>query len=224
MAFGDYTQLQAEIQSFLWDRTDVVAKIPTFITLAEAEMKRLLKTQQAVVSRPMALSAGNGVGGLPGASRKIRSVVLNEISGNGTFELDYATPEAMAGYNFVNPARPRFYTIEGDRLRILPLPDQAYTGTVHYRSVFDPLADTNTTNWVLEQHPDIYLSGALKYAKMWLIDQDQDWGSVFYGAIDQANQDEPMIQTNSTLRADEVSAMGNRSGYNIYTDGYGRPL
>lgn len=220
MSFESYDALKSEIQSFLWDRSDVAAKIPTFITLAETEMKRLLRTQQCVLSRPFSLSSN--IAAIPTNGRSIRAVqlVLPQAD-ETTFDLDYVTPEQMASWSVSSAAQPRFYTIEGGRLKFFPTPEQGYTGTIHYRGVLDALGATNPTNWVLEEHPDIYLAGALKYAKLWLIDADQDWSSMFYGAIQQANRDQPMIQTNTTLRADAVSTLGRNGGYDIYSDSYG---
>lgn len=219
MGFANYTALKAEIQSFLWDRTDVVSRIPSFIELAEAEMKRLLRTQQCNLVRPYSISFSQGA--LPSNSRAIHSVVIDLPANAGTKDLTYVTPEQVAAYNFVTPGQPRFYGIDGDRLRFYPDPDQTYTGTIHYRAPFDPLSDSNISNWILEQHPDMYLSGALKWAKRWLIDSDQDWETPFFAAIEQANRDEPMIQVNSRMRTDEVAIMGGVGGrYNIFSDSY----
>lgn len=220
MSFSDYPNLQLEIQSFLWDRSDVVAKIPTFIQLAEAEMRRELRTQQVVVTRPLSISSA--LAGLPSNERQILSIQLNWPDGNGTVDLDYATPEQMAEWSVVTPQKPRFYTVQDNRLKFLPTPDREYTGTMTYRSAFDALSDSNQTNWILERHPDMYLSGALKWAKAWLIDSDQDWSSPFYNAIAAANRDTPMRQANTKLRADDVSVLNRTSGqYRIYDDTYG---
>lgn len=219
MSFENYSALQAEIQSFLWDRADVVAKIPTFITLAEAEAKRLLRTQQAVLARPFTISGS--IGAIPSGERAILSLTINLPQGSGTYDLDYATPEQLAEWSIVSPGQPRFYTIEGDRLRVLPVPDQSYTGTMRYRGVFDSLGEGVLTNWLLERHPDIYLAGALKYAKLWLIDQDADWSGMFYNAIAQANKDTPMRQTNTKLRADAITSMSGVGRYDVRSDTYG---
>ncbi len=220
MAFADYTGLKSEIQSFLWDRTDTVAKVPSFIALAEAEMKRLLRTQQVVQNQPYTVTGE--IAAIPCNARQILAVRLDATQGAGTFDLDYATPEQASQYNFVSPARPRFYTVESDQVRLYPTPDQTYSGTVVYRDVFCPLSASNRTNWVLERHPDIYLCGALKWAKAWLIDQEQDWSGPFYSAIEAANRDQPMRQANSRLRADDVTVLNGRGGrYNIRDDSYG---
>lgn len=222
MSFANYTGLQEEIKSFLWDRTDVVARIPSFIQLAESEMRRLLRTQQSVKRQTYTVS--NTTGSVPCDEMQIMAIQLQLPGANaGTIDLDYATPEQMAQWSVVSPQRPRFYTVENDTIRFLPSPDQTYSGVIIYQADFSSLSATNRTNWILERHPDIYLSGALKWAKRWLIDQDQDWDTPFYQGIEAANRDQPMRQRNSRLRTDEAASM-NRAGrgrWNIYSDSYG---
>lgn len=220
MSFSNYTGLQEEIKSFLWDRTDVSARIPSFIQLAESEMRRLLRTQQTVKRQSYNLTSGTA--SVPCDEMQIMAVQLQLDSPNaGTVDLDYATPEQMAQWNFVSQARPRFYTVENETLRFAPVPDKAYAVTVIYTAYFTPLSATNRTNWVLEKHPDIYLSGALKWAKRWLIDQDMDWDTPFYAGIEATNRDQPTRQANSRLRTDDVAVMNRRGRYNVYTDSYG---
>ena len=220
MSFGTYAELQAEVQSFLWDRTDVVSKVPTFIALAEAEMKRLLRTQQVVSQTPYSVSGE--ISFLPSGASEILSVQLDWPSpGQGTIDLDYQTPEMMDQWSLVSPSRPRFYTIVDERVYFLPVPDQEYTGHMRVRERFGSLSNSNRSNWILERHPDIYLCGALKWAKRWLIDSDQDWETPFYSAIEAANHDQPMRQRNTTLRNDELSMMSQGGRYDIRTDSYG---
>lgn len=219
MAFSDYTGLKAEIQSFLWDRTDTVAKVPSFIALAEAEMKRLLRTTQGVSQQPYTVTGE--IASIPCEARQILSVRLNVPEGQGVFDLDYVTPEQASQFNYMAPARPRFYAIEDGLVSLYPTPDQTYSGDVVVRSAFDALSNSNRTNWVLEQHPDIYLCGALKWAKAWLIDGEQDWASPFYAAIEAANRDQPQRQANTRLRADGVSMLNRGGRWNVYTDSYG---
>lgn len=218
MSFDTYADLQAEIRSFLWDRTDVVAKIPTFISLAESEMRRLLRTRQVIRQTPFTVSAGTS--GLPCCTSEVLTIQI-ALPGSdvATYDLDYVSPEAMDQWSGQSASRPRFYTILGDRLYFLPVPDQSYSGHMRLRDGFPSLSASNRCNWILEKHPDIYLAGALKWAKRWLIDQDQDWETPFLEGIAQANRDQPMRQRNTTLRTDGVAGTGG--AYNVYSDTYG---
>ena len=222
MAFTTYEELQAEIASFVWDRQDIVAKIPTFISLAEAEMRRLLRTRDTIQQQPFTVSTDKK--GIPCGTQEILSVKLDSPEGQffSSETLTYMTPEAIDEYEDQGPSRPRFYTILGDRMYLLPTPDQAYTGHIRIRSGFCPLSDENECNWILERSPDIYLWGALKQTAPWLYEDERisTWNSMFREAIEQANRDMPIRQRDTKLRADSVTALTRRTAYNVKTDRY----
>ena len=57
---------------------------------------------------------------------------------------------------------------ETETLRFGPAPDTAYTGYLSYYKSFGALSDTNTTNYILNNHPGIYLYGSLYHAANFL--------------------------------------------------------
>jgi hypothetical protein len=81
--------------------------------------------------------------------------------------------------------QPGTYTILGDNFRFAPAPASSYTGVINYYKEFDPLSDSNTSNYILANHPAIYLYGSLYHA------------ANFLGGIEpnQAGQWEKMYQT-----------------------------
>lgn len=214
---NNYAELQATIKSFLWDRSDVGAQIPTFIRLAESEARRLLRTAEANARKPFTVSGE--ISGIPCGAGAIKAIRLGTEEDGGC-DLDYVTPEVFAAQK-PNTGRPRFYTVQNELLYFFPTPVQTYSGVIVYVDPFEPLSNTCRENWLLCRYPDIYLAGSLKWAKAWLIDDDQDWATPFYSAIDAANLDNPRVQTNTTLRADEVTVLGSRrQGFNITTGGF----
>lgn len=213
----NYAELQTAIRSFLWDRTDVTAQVPTFIQLAESEARRLLRTAQVNSMRPFNVSGG--VAAIPCGAGAIKGVRLGSPDDTGC-DLDYLTPESVVSQK-PDTGRPRFYTVQNERIYLYPTPDKMYSGAIIYVDPFEPLSDTCTDNWLLKRHPDIYLAGALKWAKAWLIDSDWDWATPFYSAIEAANLDNPRVQTNTRLRTDEVTILGSRrQGFNVTTGGF----
>src|SRR5262245_13525829 len=46
MPFGNYAELQAEIVGFLGERTDLIAKVPSFITLCEQTIAAQLRSRE----------------------------------------------------------------------------------------------------------------------------------------------------------------------------------
>lgn len=217
--FDTYAQLKEQVASFLWDREDAAAKIPVFIQLAEAEARRLLRTRQTTDSVPFTISSATA--GIPCDAGSIKAIRIDDPDESSSRELDYMSPERWASLGSMSSGWPRFYTIQNDRIYFAPHGDEPIKGSLVYIGPFCPLSDTCRTNWLLKKHPDIYLCGALKWAKAWLIDSDQDWSSPFYAAISAANRDDPRVQMNTKLRADEATAMGSRhKTFDIRTGGF----
>lgn len=215
MSFKNYDGLKEEIQSFLWDRSDVVAKIPSFIELAESEMRREITGRNSTFRRPFT-AAG------PNVSIPCDAGVVYGVTLSCGRELTYTAPENITrGMDDLRTGRPLFYTVDSGKIRLFPFDgSEGVSGEIVYRGPFCALSSQNKSNWILEQHPDIYLCGALKWAKRWLIDQDQDWDSPFYAAIKRANAALPRVQSNTKLRANDVTRMAGRRGFNIWTGGY----
>lgn len=212
--FDNYDQLKTQVRSFLWDRPDVEAQIPAFIQLAESEMRRLLRTRQTTDAVPFTISSSKA--GIPCSARSIQAVKVSDDGSDQTRDLEYVAPETWSTIgDSARGGRPRFYTIQNDRLYFWPVTDESLSGTLVYIDPFCPLSATNKTNWVLKRHPDIYLCGALKWGKAWLIDADQDWGSPFYAAINSANHDDPRVSFNTKVRADDVTILGSRRRFDI---------
>lgn len=215
MSFENYTALQAEVKSFMWDRDDVAEKIPTLITLTESEARRLLRTRESTAMRPFTI--GGDITSIPCGAGTIKAVRLSNPT-HGYRDLDYLPPEEYSALAPDREGPARYYTIQNDKIYLYPGGNA--TGEIVFVEPFEPLSKTCATNWLLKKHPDIYLCGALKWGKAWLIDGDWDWASPFYAAIEAANADNPRVQTNTTLRADEVTGMSGRGRFNIYTGGF----
>lgn len=214
MAFDNYDQLKEQIASFLWDRDDAATQIPAFIELAESEMRRLLRTQQTTAVKRFVMSAG--LSSLPCGAGQVKGVNVDGLA------LTYLSPEHFsdAAHDVSSGVRPRFYTVRDGSIYFWPHNSAGKEGEIVYVDPFEPLSDSCDCNWILKRHPDIYLSGALRWAKRWLIDPAQDWDTVFFSAIEAANKDNPRVQPNTKIRADDVSMMAGRRGFNIYTGGF----
>lgn len=219
MSFENYTALKEEIRSFLWDRADVVARIPSFVKLAETEANRLLKTRESNATQKFTYFANTT--SIPCGGGNILSVRLTGDDVIQCRDLDYVSPEQFASIgDHTITGRPQFYTIQNERIMFAPRGSQAESGEILYDGYFCPLKYDKDCNWLLRDHPDIYLCGALKWGKAWLISDDQDWATPFYTAIKAANLKTPRVQLNTTLRADEATRLGRRYGFNIRTGAY----
>jgi len=177
MAIGTYSDLLAEIQSFSHrDDADFVAKIPSFIALAEADLQVRARLSQWDTSATIALTAG--VGALPSDFDHAISVTYS----GGSYTLMYVAPGLFYDYAAgVTSGEPTIYTIQGANLRVYPL--VSANVTLAYTAKFTPLSVSATTNSLLDNFPDAYLNGALTHACVWARDTD---GAAMHQAIFEA--------------------------------------
>ena len=70
---------------------------------------------------------------------------------------------------------PRFGAViaNGNQVRLSPVPDQAYVAVIDYVAALTSLSDTDTLNWLLTSHPDIYLYASLVESAPYLKDDER---------------------------------------------------
>lgn len=164
MALGTYSELQSTVLTVMDREGDAVvtAYLPVAIALAEAKINRNLRVGDMEASAT--LTASGGVATLPTDFAAARRV---EVQPYGP--LEPVMPEYAA---FAHPAResgpPAAYTIRGDTLTTFP----AYSGSValDYYKRIPALSNTNTTNWLLTKHPDLYFFLTLSEAYAFIKD------------------------------------------------------
>ena len=73
---------------------------------------------------------------------------------------------------------------------------------LRYRKRPDALSIDTASNWLLSDHPDAYLYGALLQAATWLKEQDDvvQWGALFTTAINAINGDDKRQSLGATLQ------------------------
>lgn len=212
MALDTYAGLKAAIASRL-NRTDLTSSIPDFIRLAEAQIARRLKTRESVVRRTYTIE--NPTAGVPAGFREAFGFTFTDTKA----EIVYLDPARFAEIN-LDDGRPRFFTVEGSRLRFAPEPDASYSAVLVYSERMEPLEEDADSNWVLENHPDAYLYGALIEAGDHLRDDERipRWQERFDETIERLNAegDRP---GRSRLRADEAAILSHdRTSYDISRD------
>lgn len=159
MALANYTDLQASVASWL-NRTDLSAIVPDFIALAEARISRDLRLRQQLTAGTLATVAGVQSVALPADFLEFEN--LSVLDGTVYRQITYVTSENL---NTRYPSgdqsnTPRIFTIEGDSLLLGPTPDGIYTLAASHYAKFAALS-TTPTNWLLTNHPSIYLYASL---------------------------------------------------------------
>ena len=161
-----YATLQSAVTEWLArdQDTTLIARIPTFIQLAEAKFNRELFVRQ-MESRATALvdttSDEPEFISLPSDFQSMRRVRLSSVTGKPC--LSFKSGTQMDEYRYTTSdvtGQPRYFTIFGTEMELAPTPDDAYTLEMIYRQNIPPLA-TNDPNWLLSLAPDLYLYGAL---------------------------------------------------------------
>jgi len=190
----DYTSLQAAVTEYLArdQDTTLIARIATFIQLAEAKLNRQLFVRQmeqrsiAVVdtasSEPEFIS-------LPADFQSMRRVRLSSATGKPCLEFKSGTQ--MDEYRFGRSdvaGQPRYFTVFGDEIELAPTPDAAYTIEMVYRQNIPALA-SNSNNWLLTLAPDLYLYGALLESAPYIKEDGRirTWGLGFTAALNDLN-------------------------------------
>lgn len=190
----DYTSLVTAVTEYLARDQDatLIARIPTFIQLAEAKFNRELFSRR-MESRVTAVTDPNATEpefiALPSDFQSMRRVRLSSVSGKPT--LAYMSGQEIEEYRYSKgnvSGQPLFFTIFASEIELAPTPDAAYTIEMVYRTLIPSLL-SNSTNWLLSLAPDLYLYGALLEASPY-IKQDQriqTWGLGFETALDGLN-------------------------------------
>lgn len=154
----NYDWLLTELTRNSGNRTDLAAKLPNYVRMAELRLNTDLASREQDTSVTVSTVAGSSSVSLPADFISLRSLASPD---GGT--LDYLTTEQLdARYSSEDEAEPRSYTISDSTLLLAPVPDAVYALTLRYRATLLPLID-NGANWLLTNHPDAYVCGAMIY-------------------------------------------------------------
>ena len=166
MALSNYTELKASIANWL-NRSDLTSEIAEdFIVLAEKDFNSKLRIRKMnATSSSFTINAETVA--LPTGFLQLRDMYI--VEGGTKYALKYITPAQMDQIKGSSTAgMPETFTILGDNFRFAPTPGSSYTATINYYKEFDALSSSNTTNYILTNHPSIYLYGALYHAANFL--------------------------------------------------------
>lgn len=162
-----YAELKAEIANWM-DREDITAEIVTCIQFAEARFNRSLWAAER--EEAATLTATSAEVALPANFSAIRSlhIVADPLVIIEPMSLHLLRASHRAGAT----GQPCNYAITGgDTLVLAPTPDASYSIVLNYYRTIPALSDSNTTNWLLTAHPDLYLAAAMVEAQLLLRDE-----------------------------------------------------
>ncbi len=191
MALSTYTELKASIANWL-NRSDLTTEIAEdFIVLAEADYNSKLRIRKMITQASITIDAETE--NLPTGFLQVRDFYI--LNGSTKIPLRYVTPtqmDQMVGTSV--SGKPSAYTILGDTFRFAKKPDASYSGVINYYKKFDPLSSSSTSNYILTDHPSIYLYGSLFHAANFLggysPQQLQTWQQMYATAMERLEQND----------------------------------
>jgi len=182
MALSTYSELKSSVADWL-NRTDLTTAISDFVSLAEAQIERKLRTRQMLTRANATIDTEYAA--LPPDFLEAKSFKINT---NPVVSLQFETIDSI--YNlapkYSSASTPKFFGVIGGQFIFLPIPDSSYTGELAYYAKLSKLSDSNTTNWLLTAAPDIYLYGTLLQAAPYLQDDARisTWSSLYQRGIE----------------------------------------
>lgn len=184
MAIASYTDLVTKVGVYM-DRDDLADQVPDFLSVIEPEINRRLRAVNMETRATWLISAEEYA--LPTDFRKMRAI---HIEGAPDRPLDEISPVSAPRRFSGESGIPRAYWFEGRTLMLAPPPAAETAFKVVYFTRIQPLTAADTTNWVLEEHPDIYLWGAIREAAAFIRDPDaiSFADSRFNNALEQLRQ------------------------------------
>lgn len=198
MAFGSYSDLSTTVFSRL-NRGAVTADFDAAIVLAESEVNRRLALKPV---RPMHTHSTATVSteyvGVPADILDVDSMAINGV------EVTCTSPQNIERMAAEDAAVPRYYTQIGDEFRFHPVPDASYTLDMIYWAKVPNLNSTNTTNWLLASHPDVYFHGVLAhlYQQYFSPDEAETHAALFDAALEKVLSSYPTRTDTRPLTTD----------------------
>ncbi len=163
-----YTNLITTVGDYL-ERDDLVTKIPIFIMLAERKVSRVLKAQLAQLAVTDNLTENSPVVTKP--ARWVETISFSIQTTDGTVVLKERSRETIQSMYPVltDTAAPKYYAEwQEGYYYVGPTPDSAYAFELMMYQQPPSLGDTQQTNYLTENAPDLLLYSTLLEAEGYL--------------------------------------------------------
>jgi hypothetical protein len=200
MAITSYSTLQTAIADWL-NRADLDQQIPDFIALAESTLNDVLRTSHMVDTATISLSSGRAT--LPTDALEI---VYAQVASAEDEPLEQITPQQLVMLRRARTraaGNPKFFAVVGRQMLVTPTPASGSVDVDYYQKI-PALTDSNTSNWLLEEAPHVYLYTALLHATPFLMDDARY--QVFQSAV--AQQVMNAVKSSQTLSFDDIKSAG----------------
>lgn len=175
-----YATLKSDVANYL-ARDDLTSDIPTMIRLAESMIRNDVRIADMVRQTTMSVNAQR----IAMPDNFLSAVSLYMDAQNK--QVEFRTP-----YDFYNDSRngltgtPEIFTTEGSYFLFAPYTTDTTFAKLTYYQAYDQLSGDGDTNWLLQNHYDVYLFAALAQAKAFIEDDEQagKWAQAYTLSVD----------------------------------------
>lgn len=187
-----YDDLKTEIADWL-DRSDLSARVDTFIDIAEARHAREIRIREMLSSDTLTLSEDSTTISLPDDFLDfyaLRVKVPDATSGRKYLPgVEEVTLAELSSRAILDNRRPCGFTVH-ETIEFSAPADQDYEVEFFYYSMLPALADDQQTNALLTKAGDVYLYAALSASAPFLLNDERVpvWESLYVAARDGLNR------------------------------------
>lgn len=209
MSIATYAELQTAVSEWL-HRSGLSARAPDFIRKGQSWLNRKLRTVDMEETYSFNMSTDDRLDPLPSGYLELQSL---NYTASPVKEIVFAEPSALIPL-ITESGKPEYFTIK-DGLEWNRTPDAAYACEMHYFKALDLANDS--TNWLLTNHPDIYLYASLASAAIYIKDDNRVPGikSLLQEAVDDLNTQDARKRGSQMVLMRTELVSGN--DYNIIT-------
>lgn len=206
MSITTYAQLKSAIANWL-NRDDLDAVIPSFIALAEAQFNRTLRHRKMVTRSDATVDTPYFA-----VPADWLENIRFQLNTDPITPLLYVTPEQAAEeqlkYSTAN--QPLMFTMVGQQFQVVPSPNTSYDAELLYYAKIPALSDSNTSNWLLAESPDIYLYGALVQSAPYLKEDERinTWAGLYQRFVDDMMQADERARIGSSKLKARIRTFG----------------
>lgn len=199
MTITNYGTLKTAIADTL-NRDDLTSVIPQFVGLAQAQFNRKVRSHRQITRATLTVDAQ--IEALP--SDWLETVRIT-LDGNPIRVLTQIGMDDLTRYRTaVNDATdaPAYFAHNGTDIEVWPTPSTSYTAQITYFAKIPALVADGDTNWLLTNHPDLYLYGSLVHTAPYLKDDARIavWAGLMAQAMGEIEDETAGARFGSPLR------------------------
>lgn len=211
MAILTYSDLITAIAKYAnrQDDASFVSSVHEFIRLAESRLNRELALRVMEMDIPVTCASGGQTIGLPPDYVEPIALKLTTFGVVTPLKMSVAGEMPLRQWGGV----PTEWCINEGNIQLDGPCDQNHTFIFRYRKAFN-LSSAQPMNWLLKNHPDVYLAAALVWGNVFMFAPEMaaPWKSMLEEALNEIGWKEARSRT-GTLSVDP--ALARRRGFNI---------